>query len=97
MLEYSWLVLKQGIIDLDLQDHFGHFDSKFYEVWLVRVVTCDGLELESPSLNQVCILGLPQLAMNMGVIDVDLQDHLTISTQNSKKRCSAAPLYTDRG
>ena len=33
----------------------------------------------------------------MGVTDLDLQSHFAISTQNSKKRCSASLLYTDIG
>ena len=28
IMGYSWLVLKIGVIDLDLQGHFGHFDSE---------------------------------------------------------------------
>ena len=29
ILGYSWLLLKVEVIDLDLQAHFGHFDSEF--------------------------------------------------------------------
>ena len=29
IMRYPQLVLKKGIIDLDLQSHFGHFDSEF--------------------------------------------------------------------
>ena len=29
IVRYSWLVLNMDVIDPDLQDHFGHFDSEF--------------------------------------------------------------------
>ena len=35
--------------------------------------------------------------LNTGVIDRDLQGHLAISSQDSTKRCSTLPLYTDLG
>ena len=59
--------------------------------------TCNGFELESPNLYQVCILGFSQLVLKMGVINLDVQGHLAISTQNSKKRHSTLLLDTDLG
>ena len=79
------LVLKTGVIDLDLQDHFVYFVSEAKEIWLVRGITSNGFELESPTLYQVCILGFSQLVLKMGVIDLDLRGHLAISTQYSTK------------
>ena len=51
ILGYSLLVLKKGVIDVDLQGNYGHFDSDFYEIWLVLMIICDGFELESPNLH----------------------------------------------
>ena len=70
-------ILSAGI-DLYLQDHFGHFDLEFLEIWLVCVMTCNGFELESPNLHQICILGFSHLLLKMEVIDLDLQGHLAI-------------------
>ena len=51
-LGYSLLVLKMvGIIDLDLQGHLVHFDSEFWEIWLVCVTTCNLFKLESPNMH----------------------------------------------
>ena len=66
------------VIDLDLQNHFGHFDLEFLEMSLVCVITCNGFELESPNLHQICILGFSQLLLKMEVIGHDLQGHLAI-------------------
>ena len=44
---YSQLVLKMGGIDLDIEGHFGHFDSEFQEIWLVRVITRHRFKVES--------------------------------------------------
>ena len=41
--------IENGVIDLDLQGNFGHFDSEFKEIWLVCVITCYRFELESPN------------------------------------------------
>ena len=47
-------------------------------------ITCNGFQLESPNMYQICILGFPQLVLKMGVIDLDLQGHLAIiSTQET--------------
>ena len=54
-------------------------------------------QLKAPNLNQICILGFSQLALKMGVIDLDLQGHLAISTPNSTKRHSASLLYVGLG
>ena len=46
------------------------------------MITCNGFELESPNLHQICILGFSHLVLKMGVIDIDLQGQLAIiSTQ----------------
>ena len=83
------------VTDLDLQGHFGHFDSELQEIWILRTITCNGFELESPNLHQTCILRFFQLVLKMWVIDLDLQGHLAISTQNSKKQHLMSFLYSD--
>ena len=92
---YPQLVLKMGVINLDLQGHFGSFDSEFLEIWLVCTITCNGFELESPNLHPICILRFSWLVLNMGVIDHDLQGYLAILSQDSKKWHSAL-LYWSR-
>ena len=69
------------VIDIDQQAHFGQFDLEFKEIWVVRAITFNGFELESPNLHQICIIGFSQLVLNMGVIDFDLQGLLALSTQ----------------
>ena len=83
ILGYSRLVLKMEVIDLELQGHFGHFDSELYEIWLVRAITRHRLGLESPNLHQTCILGYSRLLLKMEIIDLDLQGHLAISTHKT--------------
>ena len=83
---YSRLVLKIGVIDLDLQCHFGHFDSEFLEIRLVRTITrhrFNRFRLESPNLHPTYILGYSRLLLNMEVIDLDLQGHFGISTHKT--------------
>ena len=58
--------------DLDLQ---GHFDSKFYEIRLVRGITRHRFGLESPNLHQTCILGYSQLVLKIEVIDLAPRGH----------------------
>ena len=48
IMGYSRLVLKIGIIEFDLQIHFGHFDSEFWEIRVVRAITRHRFGLESP-------------------------------------------------
>ena len=83
-------------IDLD-QGYFGHFNSEFLGVWLGHAITCNGFELESPNLQWICILRFYWLVLNTGVIDLDLQGHLAISSQDSKKQHSPSLFYTDLG
>ena len=83
------------VIDNDLQDHFGHFDVEFLEIWLVCVITCNGFELESPNLHQICILGFSQLLFKMEVMDLDLQG--IWPSFRFKKLHSTLLLYTELG
>ena len=92
ILGYSQLILKMEVIDLDLQGDFGHFDLECLEIWLVRMITCNGFELELPNLHQICILGYSQLVLKVEVMDLDLQPCLPIiSTQETA--CNVAPVY----
>ena len=79
ILVYSWLVWKMGVIDLDLQVNFDHFDSRILGNLVCCVITCNKFELESPNLHMICILGFYQLVLKMEVIDLYLQGHLVIS------------------
>ena len=60
----------------------------FWTFWLriLRNFTClhdicNGFELESPNLHQICLLGFAQLVLKMEVIDFNLQGLAIISTQ----------------
>ena len=65
-----------GVIDLDLQGHFGHFALEFWEIRLVCVITRHRFGLESPNLHETCILGYFRLVLRMDVIDPDLQGYV---------------------
>ena len=92
------LIIKVFDFDLDLQGQFYYFNSKFWEIQSVHAITRNGLKLESSKLHhQICILGFSQLVLKMGVIDLDLQGHLAILIQNSRKQYSTFLLYTDLG
>ena len=52
-------------------------------LYFVRTITRHRFELESPNLHQTCIMRYSQLVLKMGVIDLDLQGHLAISTQET--------------
>ena len=74
---------------------FWPFNQEFLEIWLVGVVTCNGVEIESTNLHQICILGFSRLLLKMEVIDLDLQRHL--DNIPIKKIHSTLLLYTDLG
>ena len=42
------------------------------------MITCNGFELESPNLYQICILVFSQLVLKIGVIDIDILGPLAI-------------------
>ena len=69
------MVLKLEVIDLDPQGHFGHFDSEFEDIRLVRMIIRHRFGLEPPNLYQTCILGISQLVLKMEVIDHELQGY----------------------
>ena len=75
ILGYSQLVLKIGVIDLDLQGHFGHFDLEFLEIWVVRTTIRNRFGLEPQNLHQTWIMGYSCLISKIGVSDLDLQGH----------------------
>ena len=45
---------------------------------LTCVITCNGFELDSPNLHQICILWCSWLLLKIEVIGLELQGHLTI-------------------
>ena len=59
------------------------------------MITCNGFELESPNLYQICILGFSQLVLKMEVIDHDLQGLAIVSTQETA--FNVALVHTDLG
>ena len=48
-------------------------------IGLVCMITCNGFELKSPNLHQICILGLSYRVLKIRVIDVDFQGNLGLS------------------
>jgi len=63
------------------------FNSEFSEIRRVHAITCQGYELGSPNLNQICILGRSELVLKtlshgreikMGLIDFDFQGPLEL-------------------
>ena len=75
ILGYSQLVLKIGVIDLDLQGHFGHFNLELQEIRFVLKITRHRFGMESANLHQICIFGYSCLVLKMRVIDLELQGH----------------------
>ena len=51
------MLLKMGLIDLDLQGHFGLKLTNFCKFELGRTITHQGFKLESPYSLIMCILG----------------------------------------
>ena len=62
-----------GSIDLNLQGHFGLKLTDFRKCELVRAITRQGFDLESPFLHRLCILETFCTLLKMGSIDHDLQ------------------------
>ena len=78
-------LLKMGSIDLDLQGHFGLKLINFRKFELVRAITRQGFELESPFLHRMCILGPFSTLLKMGSIDLDLQGHFGLKLIDFRK------------
>ena len=74
-LGISKAAFENGVIDLDLQGHFGLKLTHFRKFELVYAITSQGLELESPFSHRMCILGPFRTLLKMGSIDLDLQGH----------------------
>ena len=73
----------------------GHWPGpsrSFWPFWLriLRNLAClhnnlgNGCELKSQNVHQICIFRFSWLVLNTGVINLDLQGHLAISSQDSK-------------
>ena len=76
---------------------FWSFGLRILENWAYppdNSIICNGFELESPHVHQICILVFYQLLLKVGVIDRDLEDHLAISTQETA--FSVALVYWSR-
>ena len=90
--------IENRVLYIDRQGNFCHFDSELLEIRLVYAIKCNGFELEWPYSHQIFILRLSRLLFKiMVVIYLDLQGHLAVSIENSKKRHSTMLLYTDLG
>ena len=81
----SSALLKMGLIDLDLQGHFGLKRVNFHKFELVCTITQQGFDLESPSSHRMCILGPSSALLKMGLIDLDLQGHFGLKRVNFHK------------
>ena len=80
ILGYSQLLLKTGALTTTLNIILALLTQEFLEIQLAHMITCNGFELESPNLHQICILGFSWLVLKMGIIDLDLQGNLAILT-----------------
>ena len=78
-------LLKMGLIDLDLQGHFGLKRVNFRKFELVCAITRQGFDLETPSSHRMCILGPFSALLKMGLIDLDLQGHFGLKRVNFRK------------
>ena len=72
-----------GVIDLQLQGHFGLKLLNMPPKWVVRTISPRRFDLHSPNLTQRCILGRFRLGLYMGVIDLELQGHLGLKLFNT--------------
>ena len=61
-----------GDLDLHLQGRLVHFHLNLSRIRLVRMITHEEINLDSPNLHQICILHRPRL----GLLMVDLYLHL---------------------
>ena len=75
-------LLKMGLIDLDLQGHFGLKRVNFRKFELVCAITRQWFELESPFSHKMCILGPFNALLNMVLVDLDLQGHFGLKWVN---------------
>ena len=57
------LGLLMGDLDLHLQGRSVHFRSNLSKIRLVRTITHEGFNLDSPNWHQICILYWPQLGL----------------------------------
>ena len=73
-------LLKMGSIDLDLQGHFGLKLTDFCKFDRVHAITRQGFDLGTPFLHRMCILGPFSALLKMGLIDLDLQGHFGLLT-----------------
>ena len=92
-----------GILSADIEDR-GHWSWPSRSFWLfwLRILYNFSLSVRQIVMNltqthQICIFRFSRLVLKRVVIDLDLQNHLTISTQNFRKRRSTLLFYTDLG
>ena len=95
-LWYSWLILKMEVIDLHLQCHFGYL-SRNSKKFGVSAIGRHRFGLESPNLQQTCVLGYSRLVLKMEVIDLVLQCHFGHFDLEYKNSLSTWWLVLDLG
>ena len=78
-------LLKMGLIDLDLQGHFGLKRVHFHNFELVCTITQQGFDLDTSSSHRMCILGSFSALLKMGLIDLDLQGHFGLKLTDFRK------------
>ena len=93
--------MHHGILLVGIEN-IGPWSSRSFWLWILRNFACPCNNLQwiwsritqfAPNMHLV--LRFSWLVLNMGVIDLDLQGHLAISSQDSKKQHSMSLLYTD--
>ena len=90
------------LIGIEIGGHWPWSLRSFWPFWLGILVnlaclpeTCNGFELESPNLPQICILGFSQMVLNMGSLILTFK--VIWPSFRLKKLHSMWLLYTDLG
>ena len=91
ILWYSQLVLKMEVIGLDLQDHFGHFDTEF-----LRNLTCPRYNFQwiSVRITKFASWDFPSWYWKWEALTLTF---MVIWPFRLTRRHSTSPLYTDLG
>ena len=82
----------EGVLSLPASDRLS-----VRKLYLVRTITRDRLELESPNLHQTCITGYFQLVLKMGSLTMTFKFILPFDSESRKFGLSARQPVTDLG
>ena len=87
----------KGVLSLPASVH-SSVQLSIHKLYFVHLITHQRFELESPNLHQACILGYSELILKIGVIDINFQGHLAISSpRNGIQLCSCIPIQASQG